>query len=70
MVLRCSPPHMRQRGLPADDFADGIVDERRVLFKLLTLILKAVQTISIARHRVACRVVATNDQQNEVTHIF
>ena len=61
MVLRCSPSHMRQRRLPADDFADGIVDEGGILFKLLTLVLKAVQTVSIARHRVACRVVATND---------
>ena len=70
MVLRRGPPHMCQRRLPADDFADGVGDEARVLFQLISFILKAMQAINIARHGIACRVVTADDQQDEVTHIF
>ena len=70
MVLRCGTPHMRKWRLPADDFANGVGDEGRVLFKLLTLVLEAMKAICIARHRVARGVVAADDQQDQVTHIL
>ena len=54
---------MRQRRLPADDFADGVGDESRILFQLLPFILEAVQAIHITRHGLAGRVITADEAE-------
>ena len=60
------PPHMRERRLPAQDLADRIGDKRRIRLELRARLRKLVQAIRQRRHRITSRVVAADDQQDEV----
>src|SRR6185437_836974 len=65
-VLQGRAAHMRKRRLPADHLGHHGVDQIRVFAQLLVLVRVLVQRQHRAGHGVAGRVVAADDEQDEV----
>ena len=65
-VLERRAAHVRQRRLPADHFRHEAVEQLRILLQLLELIGELAERVDAARQRVAGRVVAADDQQDQV----
>ena len=64
------PPHVRQRCLPADDFGDSSGDLRLVVDQLLPFAGILMEGVCRSRHRIARRVIAADDEQDEIAHAF
>src|SRR5437764_1442214 len=58
--------HMRQRRLPADHLRHEAVEQSRVFAQLAVLFRMLTKRVDRARHGVTGRIVAADDQKNEI----
>ncbi len=63
-------PHMRERRLPANDLRHHVRDQIRIGAQLLVLARVLIKREHAARDRIARRVVAADDEQNDVPQIL
>ena len=65
-IDQCGPAHVGERRLPADSFADEVLDELTIFAKFFVLVGEEIEGVNAAGKRIARRVVAADDQQDKV----
>ena len=65
-ILRRGPAHMGQRRLPTDNLRNHVRDQARIGLELVIFPRKLVQGQDPARDRVARRIIAADDQQDQI----
>ena len=69
-ILRRGAPHVGERRLPADDLRDHVRDQARIRLQLGVLVRILSTAQEAAGDRVARRVVAADDQQDQIAEIL